>query len=222
MENTKDKKCSLKNHSNLEAINYCQECKINMCTKCSNFHSEIFGNHHLEKLISETSEIFCGFCPEENHNLELEFFCITHNQLCCAACLCKIKSKGKGQHNKCKVCNIEEIKDRKKNELVQNMIILEDFTKIMENNINELKEINEEINKNKESLQQEVQKIFTKIRCVLNEREDKLLLEIEKQYNELYFKEELIKNSEKLPKKLNLSLEKGKIVNNDRDNDNKY
>ena len=221
MENQKVKKCSSKNHIDLEAINYCQECKINMCTKCSNFHSEIFGNHHLEKLITETNDIFDGFCSEKNHNLELEFFCITHNQLCCAACLCKIKNKGKGQHNECKVCNIEEIKNKKKNELDKNINILEDFTKIIESTINELKEINEEINKNKESLQIEVQKIFTKIRCALNEREDKLLSEIEKQYNELYFKEEMIKKGEKLPKKMNSSLEKGKIVNNEWDNDNK-
>ena len=67
----------------------------------------------------------------------------------------------------------------------------------------------------------EVQKIFTKIRCEINEREDKLLSEIEKQYNELYFKEEMIKRSEKLPKKMNSSLEKGKIVNNEWDNDDK-
>ena len=221
MENQKVKKCSSKNHKDLEAINYCQECKINMCTKCSNFHSEIFGNHHIEKLSTETNEIFDGFCSEKNHNLELEFFCITHNQLCCAACLCKIKNKGKGQHNECQVCNIEEIKNKKKNELDKNINILEDFTKIIESTINELKEINEEINKNKESLMVEVQKIFTKIRCLLNEREDKLLSEIEKQYNELYFKEEMIKRSEKLPKKMNSSLEKGKIVNNEWDNDDK-
>ena len=130
MENQKDKKCSSKNHIDLEAINYCQECKINMCTKCSNFHSELFGNHHLVKLITESNEIFDGFCSEKNHNLELEFFCITHNQLCCAACLCKIKNKGKGQHSECKVCNIEEIKNKKKKELDTNINILEDFSKI--------------------------------------------------------------------------------------------
>ena len=221
MENKKDKKCSLKNHKDLDAIKYCQECKINMCTKCSNFHSEIFANHNLDILIAETNELFRGFCFEENHNLELEFFCITHNKLCCAACLCKIKNKGKGQHNKCNVCNIEEIKERKKNELVKNINILEDYSKMIEKTINEFKEINEEIDKNKESLQQKVQNIFTKIRCALNEREDKILLEIEKQYNELYFKEEMIKNCEKLPKKFNLYLERGKIVNNEWDNDNK-
>ena len=113
MENKKDK-CSLKKHENLYAINYCQECKINMCNKCTNYHNEIFEKHHLNKLNNENNEVFNGFCWEKNHNIELEFFCITHNQLCCGACLCKIKNKGKGQYNECEVCNIEEIKDIKK------------------------------------------------------------------------------------------------------------
>ena len=44
-----------------------------------------------------------------------------------------------------------------------------------------------------------VQTIFTKIRNVLNEKEDQLLNDIDEQYNNIYFKEELIKESEKLP-----------------------
>ena len=53
MENNKYIKCS--NHKDLEAINYCQECKINMCSKCSNSHSQIFENHNLEKLTTENN-----------------------------------------------------------------------------------------------------------------------------------------------------------------------
>ena len=41
-----------------------------------------------------------------------------------------------------------------------------------------------------------VQTIFTKIRNVLNEKEDKLLLDIDEYYNNIYFKEDLIKKSE--------------------------
>ena len=47
-----------------------------------------------------------------------------------------------------------------------------------------------------------IQTIFTKIRNVLNEKEDKLLNDIDEQYNNIYFKEELIKESEKLPNKI--------------------
>ena len=219
MENNKYIKCS--NHKDLEAIYNCHECEINMCSKCSNSHSQIFVNHNLEKLTIENNETFDGFCSEKNHNLELEFFCITHNQLCCAACLCKIKNKGKGQHNECNVCNIEEIKNNKKNELNKNIKILEDFSKIIEKIISELKKINEEINKNKESLKKEVHNKFTFIINLLKERENKLIDEIEKKYSELYFKEEMIKKSDGLPTKTKLSLDKGKIINNEWDNVNK-
>ena len=52
---------------------------------------------------------------------------------------------------------------------------LEDLYKQIEKSINELKRIFEEINKNIEELKMNVQTIFTKIRNVLNEKEDKLL-----------------------------------------------
>ena len=48
--------------------------------------------------------------------------------------------------------------------------------------------------------------IFTKLRNKLNDREDKLLLEVDKKYDELFFPEELIKKSEKLPNKINSSI----------------
>ena len=48
-------------------------------------------------------------------------FCKNHNTLCCAACISKIQSKGNGKHKNCDVCNIEEIKDEKKNTLKNNI-----------------------------------------------------------------------------------------------------
>ena len=43
-----------------------------------------------------------------------------------------------------------------------------------------------------------IQKIFTKIRNALNDREDQLLIEVDNKFEELYFNDELIKKSEKL------------------------
>ena len=37
-------KSSSKEHSESGAIAYCQECKINLCKKCDNFHSKLFEN----------------------------------------------------------------------------------------------------------------------------------------------------------------------------------
>ena len=67
----KKNKCSLDEHSNIEAIIYCQECKIFMCNKCEKTHLEICKHHHIFKLDKNINEIFTGFCKEKNHKTEL-------------------------------------------------------------------------------------------------------------------------------------------------------
>jgi len=101
-------------HENDQAIIYCQTCRVYMCNKCKNFHSKLCKNHFTYDLNSNSNEIFTGFCKEENHYDKLEYFYKTHNQLCCSGCIAKIKRKGKGQHTDCEICNIEDIKDKKK------------------------------------------------------------------------------------------------------------
>ena len=84
-----------------------------------------------------------------------------------------------------------------------------------------MKEIYEEIIKSKEEIKSKISKIFTKLRDLLNEREDQLLLELNNMYNNLYFKEDLIKKGEEISKQINSFLEKGKILNNEWENNNK-
>ena len=108
------KKCSNRKHSEINAINYCPECNIYLCNKCSNNHIDILENHLVYNLDNNTPEIFVDICNEPNHKNKLEFYCKSHNKLCCAACLSRIKGKGNGQHFNCNVCLIEEIKDEKK------------------------------------------------------------------------------------------------------------
>jgi len=59
-----------------------------------------------------------------------------------------------------------------------------------------------------------ISNIFTKIRNSINEREDKLLSDIDNEYNNLLFKEDIIKQSEKLPNEIKNSLEIGKELDN--------
>ena len=110
-------KCSLKKHKENEAIIYCQECCIYMCNKCKSTHADLFESHHLYSLEKDIKEIFTGFCKEENHFVELEYFCKTHNQLCCAKCISKFKNRGSGKHRDCEVCIIEDIKEEKKRKI---------------------------------------------------------------------------------------------------------
>ena len=65
-----------------------------------------------------------------------------------------------------------------------------------------------------------IQNIFTNIRNELNNREDQLLLNVDKHFEIIFFNEDIIKRSEKLPNKIKLSLEKSKIIN-EEDNKNK-
>ena len=62
-----NKKCSFKEHVEINAINYCLECKIYMCNKCSNYHTGLFENHHQYNIDEDIKEKYTGFCNEENH-----------------------------------------------------------------------------------------------------------------------------------------------------------
>ena len=221
MEN-QNKKCSSNKHSSIDAISYCPECKKFLCNKCQNFHSELFYNHILSSLDKELNDTFIDICSKENHHIKLEFFCKNHNELCCSSCICKIKNELYGQHRDCDVCLIKEIVDEKKKKLKENINILEDLSKNFEKSIQELKNLFDKINESKEQLKLKIQKIFTKIRNSLNDKEDKIMLEIDEKFNDIFIKENIIKASEKMPNKIKTSLEKGKILEKDwKDSNNK-
>ena len=140
MENKK-KKCSLSEHKETEAILYCIECNVYMCTKCEKLHSGLFKNHHQYNLDKDINEIFTGICKEENHFGTLKFFRKTHNKLCCASCITKIKGKEYGQHNDCDVCDIKDIEEEKKKKLSENIKYLELLSNLFFQTLNEIKNI---------------------------------------------------------------------------------
>ena len=100
------------------------------------------------------------------------------------------------------------------NKLKENIIQLEELSKTFEESIKNLKIIFENINQNKEDLKLKIQKIFTKIRNVLNDREDELLLKVD----DYFINENIIRDGEKLPNKIKISLEKGKKINENFEN----
>ena len=78
-----------------------------------------------------------------------------------------------------------------------------------------------EIYERKEKVRMEIQTIFTKIRNVINEKEEKLLSDVDKYFNQIFCKKDIITENEKLPYKIKISLEKGKIVDNEWNDENK-
>jgi len=188
-----------------------------MCQKCEKSHSDLFLNHKKIKIEKnkDNSEIFTGLCNEENHPYELKYFCKNHNKLCCAECITKIKGKYNGQHTDCDICFIEDIKNEKMNKLNENIKILEELNINLQESINKIKIIFENNEKKKEEIKIEIQKIFTNLRNAINNREDELLLELDKKFEEFFLNENIVKQNEKLPNKIKISLEKGKLINND-------
>ena len=136
----------------MNAIQFCYNCKIYLCKKCETYHSYLFQNHILNKLDKNIIDSFTGYCTKNNHNELLEFFCKTHNELCCPLCVVKLNDNGYGQHKDCDVCSIKNIKEEKKNKLNENIKYLQDLSNNLENTTSELKIIFENINKSKEEL----------------------------------------------------------------------
>ena len=218
------KNCSLEDHKEIEANIYCPECQIYMCKKCENIHNTLFKNHHAYNTDKNNEEIFTGFCKEKNHHIELKYYCKNHNTLCCAACIAKINKIGDGQHNNCDVCIIQEIKEEKRNKFKDNEEKLKQLNDKLKDSLIELKDLFEKIEKDKDELKLHVQKIFTRIRTVLNEREDELLNEIDKYFNNHFFDENVLKEGEKLPNKIKNSLKRVNSMDKEWDdiNLNKY
>ena len=123
----------MKEHEDKIVIKFCIECKIYMCHQCYNHHKALFNdNHHLLEITDNMDEIFTGFCKEENHQSnKLDHFCKTHNKLCCICCI-----GNNSEHKNCNICKIEEIKEEKKNNLENNIKILENILKDIKDTMN--------------------------------------------------------------------------------------
>jgi len=216
------KKCSYEEHKELKAISYCKNCNIYLCNKCeNNFHSKYLQNHSTIKLDKDKQDLFTNYCNIKNHFDELKFFCKNHNVLCCSICICKIKGNEYGQHADCEVCLIENIKENKKNILKQNINLLQNLSSNINEQIDNIKKIFQKKNETKEELIVKIQKIFTKIRNVINEKEDKLLLELNEKFAQIHFDQNKLKKIEKLPEIIKTNLNKGKTVDKDWNSDYK-
>ena len=98
---------------------------------------------------------------------------------------------------------------------------MEDLSNNLDELINKIKVVFEEINKNKEELKLKIQKIFTRIRNAINDREDELLIEVDKKYEEININENIINDNDKFKNKMKISLERGKIIDKDWNDENK-
>ena len=205
-------KCSSAEHKEIDAITFCKEFRIFLCNKCEQQHSEHYKNHQHYKLDKNFSEIFTGFCKEEKHINELIYFCKTHNTLCCAECITKLKGKNNGNHSDCDIYFIEDVEKEKKNKLKENIKTLESLSNNLQQIIDEFKKTYEEINEKKEEIKIKIQKVFTNIRNEINKKEDELLLGVDKKFDVFSIKKDYIINFDNMPNKVKSSLDSGKML----------
>ena len=119
--NNYQKKCSFKEHKEIDVIFFCLECKMYMCNKCSNYHN-ICENHHQYNLAQDINEIFIDICDEANHPNKLQNFCKDHNKLVWASFITKLGGEGNGQYKDCSICFIKDIKEVKKSKLKESIL----------------------------------------------------------------------------------------------------
>ena len=212
---TKKPKCS--SDKELDAIVYCGECKIYMCSKCEQFHSKLLSAHQTMNLDKEEGEIFTGICKEPNHGNKLEFFCKNHNTLCCVSCTSKIGKKGLGLHKDCDVCFLEDIKEEKKEKFKSNTKYLEEISNTLKESIDNLIKTNEKIAKDREDIHLKIEKTFSKIRSKVNNREEEILAEVNGLFDKMYIDEKNLKKWDELPNSIKSSLEKGKKIESNDD-----
>ena len=221
MKNITNKKCSFEEHKDIDAVSYCSKCDIYSCEKCKDYHNNLINKNHNQINLNnkENNGENAEICFELNHQEKLEYFCRTHNKLCCRACVTKIKGLGNGQHSDCDICFIEDISNERKKLLKQNIIYLQNNRNSFDSLINKIKEAYKELSDRKELLKIKIQKLFTKIRNDINKREDQLLSLVEQVYEKYFFNKNINKEIDKIENKLNISFNKGIIILNEYNND---
>ena len=82
-----------------------------MCNKCSNYHQNLYLNHHISEHNKDLNDIFINIYKENNHSIKFQYYFKDHNKLCCVACISKLEGEGNGQHKNCNICFIKDIKE---------------------------------------------------------------------------------------------------------------
>ena len=147
--------------------------------------------------------------------MNLNYFCKTHNILCCVACISKLEGKGNGKHKNCDICFIEDIKNDKKKSFNDNFEKLKEKLKLVNEIINESKNNVIEIEKYKEETKKEIQNIFTKIRNKVYKMEDEALLNVDKNCCKLFLDQDKINKNETNINNIKKYIENCKINDND-------
>ena len=77
----------------------------------------------------------------------MEYYCKTHNKLCCVACISKIKDDKNGNHKDCDIYKLIDIKSEKEKEFKEDYAKLQELSKSLEPTVNQILNQVEEVYK---------------------------------------------------------------------------
>ena len=162
------------------AKEFCPECKKFYCEDCLVFHQSLFSGHKTRELTNKI--IFKGICNENQHSEKYEYFCKTHNKLCCSKCIIKINDNNtQGEHSKCDYCGLKEIQPKKEKEFKEKRSeIKNNLEKLEKESLENFYKYRDNKEDEKEKLKDKIVKTFQNYEKALTERKNKLLSDVEK------------------------------------------
>ena len=166
----------------------------------------------INDLKDNIDDEFTGLCKEKTHFCELEYFCKTHNILCCTACISKLTNEYNGHHNKCDFCNIRDIEKDKKNMLKKHLINLDALLKSFNESFIQINNKANFFSDFKNNIIKKINTIFNELREAVNKREKELLLELDKMVDNLNLNKIFIKKEEISPSKIKNIIDFGKKI----------
>ena len=143
-------------------------------------------------------------------------FCKTHNRIY----YIDSEEENDEYHIDCDTCLIKNIEEEKRKLLKEHIRTLEYLLKESKYLSEKFHEVIDEIYEKKEEVKLQLQKVFTRLRNAINDREDQILLEIDQTFEDLYLNKDIIDENRKFPNKINKLLEKGKSIDNKWTDDN--
>ena len=182
------------------ATKFCPECKQFYCEDCLKLHNKLYKKHKPKAL--EDKIIFKGMCNEYQHNEKYEYFCRTHNKLCCSKCTTKIKDETHGEHSNCEVCKLVDILSEKEKIFEENRAkINKKKYKLVNESIANFEKYRGNKVETKKSIKAQIEKAFQNYEKALAERKNQLLSNVDEIYKSFKL-EEYDKKITKLTNKL--------------------
>ena len=174
------KPCSNPAHSTASAVLYCVACSKFFCRECAGHHSVVFPEHasstHTD--LQTLHSLFTGKCHAHPDGM-LDYLCTQHNVLCCSKC--KLTKDDVHAH-----CNVIPIDARMCDELPGVVAALSELVRRVKGpKLEALEEKQAALDAHVEATKMAVTTAFKKIRNALNEREKRLMEELEEARDKL-------------------------------------